>query len=290
MTGSNSQHSDAQRPPVWKMVREAMNELGPSTTNVAVRDWILRGYPDTNTGTISCQTIFVTVNHNSRIHYPENTKPRLANTKYDLLFRPARGQLELYDSAKHGQWEIRKGETGRLEVGLAGEGRSSPGAEGDAAMHTSSTPCLGIENGEEPPTSGQFILEAHLRDFVAQNLEVVEPGLELYVDEAADVAGVEYVIPVGRIDILARDHNGTFVVFEFKVGRGSDVACGQILRYMSWVKMHLAKNEKVRGCIIANKVTERLRYAAAMVPAITLMEYELDFRLSPAELASPGAL
>lgn len=88
------------------MVRQAIRELGGSATNVQVRDWILRHHPDTNTNTISCQIIVCTVNHDSRIHYPENKKFRIANTQYDFLFRSGRGQLELFDPQKHGQWEI----------------------------------------------------------------------------------------------------------------------------------------------------------------------------------------
>ena len=63
----------AVKPPVWKMVKEAVEALGSPTTNVMVRDWILKKYPGTNKSTIGCQTIICTVNHDSRIHYPENT-------------------------------------------------------------------------------------------------------------------------------------------------------------------------------------------------------------------------
>jgi hypothetical protein len=41
---------DQSRPSVWQMVREAMDALGPATTNVAVRDWIVAKYPGTNRG------------------------------------------------------------------------------------------------------------------------------------------------------------------------------------------------------------------------------------------------
>jgi hypothetical protein len=33
---------------VWQMIREAVEALGGSTANVAVRDWILERYPGTN--------------------------------------------------------------------------------------------------------------------------------------------------------------------------------------------------------------------------------------------------
>ncbi len=94
--------SSQSRPFVWQMIREAVDALGGSTTNVAVRDWILERYPGTNTSTIQAQIIVCTVNHASRVHYPENQKPRRAESQYDFLFRPERGRLELYDPARHG--------------------------------------------------------------------------------------------------------------------------------------------------------------------------------------------
>jgi hypothetical protein len=93
------------KPTVWKMVKE-VEALGGKTTNVAVRDWILKKYPGTNPTTIGCQITVCTVNHASRIHYPENQKPRLAEARYDFLFLPSAGELEWYDPTQQGQWEI----------------------------------------------------------------------------------------------------------------------------------------------------------------------------------------
>lgn len=77
-----------KQPYVWQMIKQAVQALGSPTTNIAVRDWILKKYPGTNLSTIQCQIIVCTVNHASRIHYPENKKARAANTEYDFLFRP----------------------------------------------------------------------------------------------------------------------------------------------------------------------------------------------------------
>jgi hypothetical protein len=49
----------------------------------------------------------------------------------------------------------------------------------------------------------EFALEAHLRDFLARNLERVEPGLRLY--ESGDRNGIEFPVDGGRIDLLAVD-------------------------------------------------------------------------------------
>lgn len=118
---ANEPSDQRGRPPVWRMVKEAVEALGGRTTNVAVRDWILKKYPDTNAGTIRDQILLCTVNHASRIHYDCNKKPRKADSQYDFLFRPATGQLQWYDPARHGQWEIRKLPDGKLCVAAAGQ-------------------------------------------------------------------------------------------------------------------------------------------------------------------------
>ena len=249
---------NGKQPYVWQMVKEAVHALGSPTTNVAVRDWILKTYPGTNLSTIQCQIIVCTVNHTSRIHYPENKKPRLANAQYDFLFRPEKGKLEWYDPGKHGPWQIIEGEDSLLRI--------APGATGQE-VETQNDKC---DHG--------FAAEAHLRDYLALHLTDIEPGLQLYVqDDGTD--GIEFEIEVGRIDILAVDARGTFVVIELKVNQTPDAVCGQLMRYMGWVKRHLAGGESIRGIIIGQTISDRIRYATADLPNVELREYELSLKL-----------
>lgn len=254
--------SQAQRPPVWRMVKEAVEHLGGATTNVAVRDWILGRYPDTRTNTIACQVIVCTVNHASRIHYSENQKQRSATGPQDFLFRPAKGELVWYDPTKHGEWEIAETDDGSLIVRGAGQEVPQP------VMATAA-----------PGEGSTFAAEHHLRDYLVKNLSVIEEGLELFSE--ADRDGVEFNTEMGRIDILAVDKEGGLLVVELKVERGPDQVCGQILRYLGWVKRHLAKGRPVRGLIIAKHISDRIRYALADVPNVTVREYELNIRLHP---------
>lgn len=108
--------NEQNRPYVWQMIRDAVDALGTPTTNVVARDWILERYPGTNKSTIQCQITVCTVNHASRVHYPENQKPRRCNTRYDFLYRPDRGMLERYERQRHGDWEIHEGDDGELIV------------------------------------------------------------------------------------------------------------------------------------------------------------------------------
>lgn len=251
-----------KRPPVRQMIKEAVENLGGKASYSEIKDYIWKKYGDVNEGTINCQIISCTVNHPSRIHYPVNQKPRKANDpNYDFLFSPTKGIVELYDPEKHGTWEIRMDDTGKLIVAQTG-----------------------LEEHEELTEKEKdllFPLESHLRDFIAQNIEAIKVdgrSLKLYTDnDGRD--GVEYPTDVGRIDILAIDEEGTFVVFELKLSRGADKAIGQLLKYMGWVKENLAKDKKVKGVIVAKSVDEELKYAVAVIPDITLFEYAVRFDL-----------
>jgi len=68
-----------------------------------------------------------------------------------------------------------------------------------------------------------------------------------------------------------------YVVIELKKGRSSDVVIGQILRYMGWVKEHLAKDYDVKGIVIAKEKDERLEYALKLMPNVSLFLYSVSF-------------
>jgi len=104
--------------PVWQMVKEAVLHLGGRATHKQVKRYIKERYGDVKDVTIQCHFILCAVNHPSRIHYQHNKRPRLANGKYDFLFRPSRGIVEIYDPAKHGVWGISIGPDGKPAVGL----------------------------------------------------------------------------------------------------------------------------------------------------------------------------
>jgi hypothetical protein len=248
------------------MIKEAVEKLGGKATYSEIKDYIRHKYGEVNEGTINCQIIACTVNQPSRIHYPENNKARVANSKYDFLFSTKRGKVELYNPSKHGTWEIRKDEYGKLTVVQTGI-EEFPASE-DIEL---------IEDKQEL----SFPVESHLRDFIAQNIDVIKINdhkLKLYIDNNGR-EGIEYPTDVGIIDILAVDEIDNFVVFELKLSRGTDRAVGQILRYIGWVKKNLANDRSVTGIIVANIVDEKLKYATFTIPDIKLFEYELNFKI-----------
>ena len=120
----------------------------------------------------------------------------------------------------------------------------------------------------------EFAAETDLRDFLAKNLHLIEPGLRLCQGDGGN--GIEFGIDNGRIDILAVDQSGRYVVFELKVSRGRNRTLGQILYYMAWVDQHLGHGP-CRGVIIAREISEDLLLATQRVQGVSLYKYKMSF-------------
>ena len=135
-----------------------------------------------------------------------------------------------------------------------------------------------IESGTDQQEALEFALEAHLRDFLARNLDRIEAGLRLYISE--DRTGIEFPVDGGRIDLFAVDSAGKFVVIELKLSQGRNKTLGQLLYYMGWVDQHLG-NGPCRGFIIAREITEELSVAVARVPGVQLATYRMSFAIEP---------
>jgi len=130
-----------------------------------------------------------------------------------------------------------------------------------------------------------FRLERHLHDFLITNWEKTELGRDwsIYTEPGDEMAGAEYPTGVGRIDILARHkRRPAWLVVELKRDRAADYTVGQVLRYMGWIKRHLAEtDDDIKALIIAPDVDENLMYAlqAMDTAKIRLMRYRVDFHL-----------
>jgi len=139
----------------------------------------------------------------------------------------------------------------------------------------------GVDIDHEGPEEAEdlrFALEEHLRDFLAKNLERIEKGLRLYQEN--DVTGIEFSIGDGRIDLLAIDESGKYVVIELKASQGRNKTLGQLLYYMGLIDQHLG-NGPCRGMIIAGEITPDLIVAASRVQGVTLGQYKMTFVIEP---------
>ena len=63
-------------------------------------------------------------------------------------------------------------------------------------------------------------------------------------------------------------------------GKADDKVCGQILRYMGYVRQEIAGERRVRGLIVANDFSEGLKYAVQAMPDVVLKRYEVRFSFS----------
>jgi hypothetical protein len=126
-----------------------------------------------------------------------------------------------------------------------------------------------MEEAREPAGSAEFAYEADLRNYLAKNLSIIEPGLKLYQDE--EITGVEFDVGGRRIDILAIDAKGALVVIELKVSRGYDRVVGQLMRYMAWIRKNQAEpGQQVRGVIVAREISEDLLLACSLLPGVRI--------------------
>lgn len=170
-------------------------------------------------------------------------------------------------------WFLDQQESGEIP---AGEG-TEPGAS-----------AVSVENEQ------RFGLERHLHEFLRDNWSHLEVGREwaLYQEPGDEEAGYEYPCDVGRIDLLAKHKTQPrWLVVELKRNQTSDQTVGQLLRYIGWVKLHLAEDrDEVHGMIICREADAALRYALSTVPNVKLRLYEVEFHLKEPEtiLGSKG--
>lgn len=244
-------------------LRQAMESLTGPQRQPAIQRWIWSKYPDKwKVGTLQGHLNGCCVNNPKGIkNHP--TFPRF------LYFRGS-GEYELYDKAKHGTFD----EFGRPE-GQEPESDSSIDEIGQR-----------IAAEIEERSSAEFAYEAHLRDYLARNLTLLESGLSLWTGSESD--SVEFGIDGRRIDILAKDKDGIPVVIELKLSRGHDRTLGQALYYRGRLKQILAVS-KVRIIMVAGEVTDELRIASGEVSDVELFTYTLIMQVQRVSNLASGS-
>lgn len=57
---------------------------------------------------------------------------------------------------------------------------------------------------------------------------------------------------------------------------------------MGWIEHHVAKGMTVSGVIVANSISDTLKYGGKVAPRVQLMEYRLSVELAPVALTVPA--
>lgn len=227
-----------------------------STSEVISR--IYADHPDEpwQQNTISTYLIALSVNHSSSHHYP-------SLRQHAFLFSLGNGRYRRWDPAADGTWEV------------------TP--DGVRLADDSDDVVIAEESAEdaEAITGMSVSLERDLEAALIHRLDQLAPGLTLFSHGGTRGHQLDTGV-VGRLDLLATDEHGDFVVIELKVGKADDKAVGQILRYMGWVKRELADGTPVRGIIVASDFNDRIRYAVEAIPGVELKRYEINFTFTNA--------
>lgn len=219
--------------------------------------WFTENYPKIKRATVMIHVDAMSTNAaTERKHH----KPVRPGSGHDLFFKLGKSQYRLWDPE-------------RDPPPVYGETSSVEGV--DASMR----PDDSSEEADDYEAEREFAFEKDLRNYLARNLALIEPGLQLYEEEG--VSGLEFPAGGRFIDILAVDRGGRYVVIELKVSRAYDRVVGQLLRYMGWIRANLSPETEVRGMIVASSIADDLRIAASLVPNVALAEYELRLQIRP---------
>ncbi len=228
------------------------NESGVLSTRQVV-ERIYAKYPDQpwKRNTISAHLIGLSVNHPSSQHHRVR--------QHAFLFSLGNGRYRRWNPEQDGVWEITE-----QGVRLSDESEESRVAEGEF---------------ESQAVDTSLSLERDMERALLTDLEQLESGLRLYEEDGL-LGNQLDTGAVGRLDILGIDRNDDLVVVELKARKANDRVCGQILRYMGWVKENLAGQRQVWGIIVADDFSESLKYAVQAMPNVALKKYKIRFEFT----------
>lgn len=269
-----------KRPPVWEMVKQAVESMNGEATYREIKDFIWQHYGDVKERTINCQIIICSVNQKSRVYYPANRKPRNCNTKYDFLYTLGNGRVTTYKPEEHGAWGIVE-EGDKLVVkrvdgiGLDEMPAARKAGRKKSAAIPETSPSKRKIGEEQSYINGSF---PQVREVLYNNLALVGKNLRIYVD-ASGRQGFEYPTEVGIIDILATDPHNRLTVMEFAEEVTPEVL-SRILGYMGWVRRNLTSGKDVKGMIFTNHIEEHMLLSISQVPGIEVYQLKMSLEVN----------
>ncbi len=126
----------------------------------------------------------------------------------------------------------------------------------------------------------QFSNEKLLEDELTAKIENGIPvfGLHLKMYKRKGEYGRQYIIPIGRLDLLCEDNTGNLYIIELKKDSGYDDAYKQIVEYLTWFETSdKFKGKKIYGIICLNNPTQQLIDKVHSDKRIKLFEYQISY-------------
>ena len=141
----------------------------------------------------------------------------------------------------------------------------------------------GSYNVEDRPVrknADQFSSEKLLEDELSMRIEAGVPvfGKQLKIYRRHGEYGRQYIIPVGRLDLLAEDENGDLYIIELKKDSGYDDPYDQTAAYLDWFeKNHRKKGQRIYGIICLNGPSKSLIEKVRKDDRIQLFNYSISY-------------
>ncbi|MDZ4340133.1 MAG: hypothetical protein U1B94_07960 [candidate division NC10 bacterium] len=173
--------------------------------------------------------------------------------------------------------------------GIISEFGNGRGLDEEVALMAEADGDLEVTLGAQPELETEspvFRLDPPgLRELLATQPEMLEPGLKPITDKSGKPVGAGFSTAVGTIDLLAWDKSGAFVVVMVaEPGQGEELVRDTLQR-VGWVRKHLGNaKQPVRGIVLIEGVPEKLSYAAAAVAdTLAFKTYRMAVRFEDVE-------
>ena len=125
----------------------------------------------------------------------------------------------------------------------------------------------------------QFSNEKNFRRRTHCEIEAEIPVLDkIKIYKRHGEYGRQYIIPIGRLDLLCEDSEGNLYIIELKKDSGYDDAYKQTAAYLDWFEANnFANGKKVYGIICLNSPTKELIEKVHNDKRMKLFEYQISY-------------
>lgn len=126
----------------------------------------------------------------------------------------------------------------------------------------------------------QFSSERLLEEELTARIESGMPvfGKQLKVYQRKGEYGRQYIIPIGRLDLLCEDAAGNLYIIELKKDSGYDDAYAQTAAYLDWFEKSAAfANRNIYGIICVNHPSQNLLEKVHADARMQIYEYQISY-------------